>query len=243
MVNRRQFLTAGVAVASGIATADSLFGLSELGRIEPAAAWPRGCIDHLPKSENRRLAWTVDDGASLHALRGYVDMLEKHPEIRMTMFVLAGASSWKKLARPLAELAATGQLQLANHTVNHHDMTKLSNRKIKQELVLASRFIEDQFGVDPGPYWRPPYGYIDSHLIRVARDLGYTKPVLWFGSTASNSGVKPSTVWSNCKKWMTNGRIVIDHANSDSTVVNFGRIRELLASRELETVTLNDVFD
>jgi hypothetical protein len=41
---------------------------------------------------------------------------------------------------------------------------------------------------------------------------------------------------------MTNGRIVIDHANSLSTVNNFGRIRALLASRHLHTVTLNDAF-
>ncbi|MFM5904404.1 MAG: polysaccharide deacetylase family protein [Microbacteriaceae bacterium] len=241
-MNRRQFLSIGVAVAAGVVTADSLTGLSGLSEIEPAAAWPRGCIDHLPKSENRRMAWTVDDGASTHALRGYIDMLELHPEIRMTMFVLGGASSWKKLARPISELAATGQLQLANHTMHHHDMTKLSRAHIKQELVLTSRFIEDHFGVDAGPYWRPPYGYIDNHLIRVAHDLGYTKPVLWFGSTASNAGVSSATVWSNCKKWMTNGRIVIDHANSDSTVANFGKIRGLLASRGLDTVTLNDVF-
>jgi peptidoglycan/xylan/chitin deacetylase (PgdA/CDA1 family) len=188
------------------------------------------------------MAWTVDDGASVDSLRAYVKLLEKHEELRMTMFVWAGTASWKKLAKPLTELAQSGRVQMANHTMNHVSLTDASNRKVKQELLLAGRFIEDTFGVDPGPYWRPPYGNINSRVIKIAADVGLDKPVLWHGSTASNVGVRPASVWANCQKWMTNGRIVIDHANSMSTVSNFGRIRGLLAARNLETVTINDAF-
>jgi len=188
------------------------------------------------------MAWTVDDGASVDSLRAYVKLLEKHEELRMTMFVWAGTASWKKLAKPLTELAQSGRVQMANHTMSHRSLTDATDRKIKQELVLASRFIEDTFGVDPGPYWRPPYGNINARVIKIAADAGLDKPVLWYGSTASNVGVHASSVWANCQKWMTNGRIVIDHANSMATVNNFGRIRGLLASRKLETVTINDVF-
>jgi peptidoglycan/xylan/chitin deacetylase (PgdA/CDA1 family) len=188
------------------------------------------------------MAWTVDDGASVDSLRAYVKLLEKHEELRMTMFVWAGAGSWKALAKPLTELAQSGRVQMANHTMSHMSLTGATDRKIKQELVLASRFIEDTFGVDPGPYWRPPYGNINARVIKIAADAGLDKPVLWYGSTGSGSGVSSSGAWANCQKWMTNGRIVIDHANSMATVINFGRIRGLLASRKLETVTINDVF-
>jgi hypothetical protein len=41
---------------------------------------------------------------------------------------------------------------------------------------------------------------------------------------------------------MTNGRIVIDHANSNATVANFANIRALLKARGLKTVTLADAF-
>ena len=238
-MDRRQFLTAGVAAAAVLATADAALTPSP---DSAAFAWPHGCIERLPAFGSKRMAWTVDDGASVTALRSYVDLLEKHDDLRMTMFVLAGAHSWKVLAKPLRELAQTGQVQMANHTWNHLDLTRATNRKIKQELVLTSRFIEDNFGVDPGPYWRPPYGYINQHVIKVAAEAGFDRPVLWYGSTASNVGVSSATVWANCQKWMTNGRIVIDHANSQSTVNNFGRIRALLAARHLSTVTLTDAF-
>ncbi len=238
-MNRRQFLTAGVAASAVLATADA--ALSPIQN-SAAFAWPHGCIEHLPASESKRIAWTVDDGASVTALRSYIDLLEKHEDLRMTMFVLAGAHSWKTLANPLSELAQSGQLQMANHTVNHINLTHATNRKIKQELVLAGRFIEDNFGVQAGPYWRPPYGYINQHVMKVAAEAGFDRPVLWYGSTGSNSGVSSAAVWANCQKWMQNGRIVIDHANSQSTVNNFGRIRALLAARHLQTVTLTDAF-
>ena len=238
-MDRRQFITAGALAASFAATAAPAFSLAPAA---PAAAWPKGCIERLPHSATRRMAWTVDDGASFDSLRAYVKLLEEHDDLRMTMFVLAGAHSWKKLAKPLTELAQSGRVQMANHTMNHIDLTRATNRKIKQELVLAGRFIEDTFGVDPGPYWRPPYGYINQHVMKVAADAGFDQPVLWFGSTASNTRVSSASVWANCQKWMTNGRIVIDHANSMATVSNFGRIRGLLAARNLETVTIEDAF-
>jgi hypothetical protein len=39
------------------------------------------------------------------------------------------------------------------------------------------------------------------------------------------------------------GRIVIDHANSNNTVSDFGKIVKLLRAKGLKTVTLNDVWD
>jgi hypothetical protein len=238
-MDRRAFLTVSAAAASALALGPSV---NPFLPTEPAAAWPKGCISSLPASKTRRMAWTVDDGASVDSLRAYVKLLEKHEELRMTMFVWAGASSWKKLAKPLTELTQSGRVQMANHTMSHLSLTGATDRKIKQELVSAGRFIEDTYGVDPGPYWRPPYGHIDARVIKVAADNGFTKPVLWYGSTGSGTGVSSASVLKNCQKWMANGRIIIDHANSNSTVANFASIRALLKARGLQTVTITDAF-
>jgi len=234
-MDRKQFLTVGAAAASGLLLADTIAAA-------PAWAWPKGCIEHLPKSSSKRMAWTLDDGSSKQSLRAYLDLLEDHENLRMTMFVLPRSSAWKALAKPITALAETGRLQLANHTYSHIDLTRISDAKLKRELVSTTHFIQDNFGVDPGTYYRPPYGYINAHVIKVARDLGYTTPVLWLGSTGSDARVAPSSVWKMCQKWMTDGRIVIDHANSMATPRNFDRIRALLATRHLNTVTLKDAF-
>ena len=238
-MDRRQFLVAGAAAASLMTVADLAANPLDT---TPAFAWPRHCIAALPKSPIRRLAWTLDDGYSQTSLAAYVKLLEKHEDLTMTMFVLSHAPSWKNLAKPISALVATGRVQMANHTVSHRSLTSLNAKEIKHELQGCTRFIEDHFNVSPGTYYRPPYGNINDRVVRVAADLGFTTPVLWYGSTGSGSTSSSAGVWRQCQKWMTNGRIVIDHANSNATVHNFDRIRMLLAQRGLQTVTIKDAF-
>jgi peptidoglycan/xylan/chitin deacetylase (PgdA/CDA1 family) len=209
---------------------------------EPAFAWPRGCISALPKSTTRRAAWTVDDGASATALRNYIIFLEKHPSVKMTFFVLSGASGWKTYARRLKALQDRGQIQLANHTATHRKLTSLSASKIRSELNKCEAFCLANYGMSTKPYFRPPYGEIDARVIRIAAEEGFTKPVLWYGSFASGSGVSSSTVLAMANKWIANGRILIDHANSNATVNVFTKITAIFRSRNLRLVTLREAF-
>ena len=95
-------------------------------------AWPKGCIERLPTSNTKRLAWTVDDGWSTSALRAYIDLLEDHEDLRMTMFVVTRATSWKTLAKPLRALTETGWVQLANPNLTHFDLNPQTERQLKQ---------------------------------------------------------------------------------------------------------------
>ena len=96
--------------------------------------------------------------------------------------------------------------------------------------------------MDPAGYWRPPYGSLSRRVIEIAADNGFDKPTLWDGSTGSSFTSKTATVWKLAQRYMTNGRIVLDHANGRSTVNNFDRIMRMLKSRDLATVTLNEAF-
>ena len=210
---------------------------------QAAWAWPAGCISSLPRSSTRRFAWTVDDGASATALGRYVSFLEKNPSVKMTFFVLSGAPGWTKYATRLKALQNRGQIQLANHTQTHRNLTKLSAAYIKQELNRCEAFCLAKYGVSSKPYFRPPYGEIDARVIQVAASIGFTKPVLWYGSFASGSGVSSSTVLSMASKWIGNGRIVIDHANSTATANVFSQILSIIRARKLKTVTLREAFE
>lgn len=209
---------------------------------EPALAWPRGTISSLPKSSTRRAAWTVDDGASASALKNYISYLEKHPTVKMTFFVLSVASGWKTYATRLKALQDRGQIQLANHTATHRKLISLSDSRIRYELNKCEAFCVANYGMSTKPYFRPPYGEIDARVIRIAAEEGFTKPVLWYGSFASGSGVSSSTVLTMANKWIANGRILIDHANSNATVNVFTKIVAIFRSRNLRLVTLREAF-
>ena len=226
-------------------TRKSLFAIavaSFLSVAQAAQAWPSKCISALPKSSTRRVAWTVDDGASAAALGRYVKMLERNPKVKLTFFVLSGAPGWKTYAKRLKALQDRGQIQLANHTATHRSLIRLTDAQIKSELMKCERFCLANYGRTSKPYFRPPFGEIDARVIRVAASIGFTKPMLWYGSFASGSGVSSSTVLKMATKWIGNGRIVIDHANSYATTSVFPQILQLFNTRRLKLVTLREVF-
>ena len=227
-------------------TRKSLFAItvaSFLSFADAAMAWPANVISGLPKSSTRRAAWTVDDGGSAVALGRYVSMLEQNPTVKITFFVLSGAPGWAQYATRLKALQDRGQIQVANHTQTHRRLTKLTNAQIKQELNRCEAFCLAKFGQTTKPYFRPPYGEIDARVIQAAASIGFTRPVLWYGSFASGNNVPSSTVLKMATKWIANGRIVIDHANSLSTPAIFPKIIGLFRSRGLKLVTIREVFD
>lgn len=137
----------------------------------------------------------------------------------------------------------SGQIQLANHTKTHVNLTAVSDERIRHELLECERFIKRVYGVDPKPYFRPPYGYYNDRVLRVAAEIGYTKPTMWLGTLADSGSTSSFRVWTHAKAWLVGGRIVIDHANSDNTVQDFGKIVKLLKAKGLKTVTLDDVWE
>lgn len=247
-MDRRQFLSftaLSAAATAAITTGSELFSTNPT-MAEAAAftsAWPKGCITTLPKSKTRRLAWTVDDGSGSTTLGAYLKLLEKHEYLKMTFFVLSCASGWKTHSKRIRALIENGQVQMANHTYTHVNLISASNKSVARQLKYCDNFIKDTYEIDPGGFWRPPYGALDRRVLKIAKDNGFDMPMLWDGSTGSSFISKSSTVWKNSQRYMTNGRIVLDHANGRSTVDNFDQIMRMLKYRKIETVTLAEAFN
>jgi peptidoglycan/xylan/chitin deacetylase (PgdA/CDA1 family) len=195
----------------------------------------------LPESEIKRIAWTVDDGASAAGVRDYLDFVERY-DLRMTFFINSIYPAWKKNREQMKELVDAGRIQLANHTHSHPSMTRLSNTSIKQELRKCGSFIEDNFGVSAKPYYRPPYGRIDSRVIDVANEIGYTSPIMWSGSLGDTARQRRQSIIQLGSKYIQYGVLLLDHFNSRTPKPVFDELFKLLEQRKLRTVTLNDVF-
>lgn len=231
-MDRRGFLTLSSLALSGLIAIDA---------VETAEAKePKGLLKTLP-GHKHQFAWTIDDGASATAISRYVDFA-KRTDARLTFFVTSAYPAWRKNAHKLQPLIETGQIQVANHTFTHKWLTRVSNARVKSELMNCHHFLQDTFGVDARPFYRPPYGAIDNRVIRIARDLGYTSPTLWLGELArpGDRSVRHATAQAN--KWLRGGNIVIDHANDTTTTKIFDHIEHLMRARKLQTVTLNDIW-
>nr|WP_262364278.1 polysaccharide deacetylase family protein [Arthrobacter echini] len=201
---------------------------------------PPGVITGLP-SPGPMLAWTVDDGSDSDVIRRYVDFA-RTSGTRLTFFLNGSYPGWSEHAALLQPLVTSGQIQLGNHTWSHADLTSLSDTGIVSELQRNHDFIVSTFGVDPRPYYRPPFGYRDARTDAAAASIGYTSPVMWYGSLADSSPRSEQQIIDLATEWFLPAHIIIGHLNFPAVTQVFGQLRQLITDRGLITVTLDDIF-
>ncbi|SDN56660.1 Peptidoglycan/xylan/chitin deacetylase, PgdA/CDA1 family [Klenkia soli] len=202
---------------------------------------PPGELTGLP-GDGSLLAWTVDDGDDTTVVRDYTQFA-KDTGTRLTYFLNGSKPSWTDNAALLEPLVASGQIQLGNHTWSHADLTSLSTAGIQDELQRNHDFVLSTYGVDMRPYYRPPYGYRDASTDAAAAEIGYTCPVLWYGSLSDSGLLTPEAIVGFADQWFLPQHIVIGHLNFTPVTTVFPQLSQIIADRGLTTVTLDDVFE
>ncbi|KQO59807.1 hypothetical protein ASF23_15780 [Curtobacterium sp. Leaf261] len=201
---------------------------------------PGGTITGLPTG-TPGIAWTVDDGVDSSVVEAYA-RFALETGTRLTFFVNGANPSWTEHADLLRPLVASGQVQLGNHTWDHPALTRLSDQGIADELQRNHDFIASTYGVDARPFYRPPFGYHDARVDAAAARVGYSTPVLWYGSLADSGDITTDQIVGFGEQWFLPAHIVIGHANHQGTIAALPRLDQLLRDRRLATFTLRDVF-
>ncbi len=214
----------------------ALQGSPQLTRV----ALPSGGITKLPGTDPL-MAWTVDDGTDSEVIRKYAEFAAA-TGTRITFFLNGNNPGWTEHAALLKPLVATGQIQLGNHTWDHPNLTKLSDSQVVAQLQRNHDFILSTYGVDARPYFRPPYGFINARVRELAASIGYTTPVLWYGTLSDSALITPDQVVSFATEFFLPGHIVIGHANFLPVTTVFPQLSAIIQQRGLQTVTLRDVF-
>ena len=235
-MERRDFLK-----VMGVSLATAASGALPQTFLDVAHASSVNAITRLPESDTARFAWTVDDGCSPDAVKAYINFVADN-YLRLTFFVYAGVSPWQTQRKLLKPLVESGQIQLANHTMRHPLLTKLTTKQVQKELMDCHNFMERNYGIDAKPYYRPPYGGINAAVIDAAADIGYTKPMLWSGTLGDSGNIGSAKFMNLANRGMRDHGIVLGHANNMVAPNHFDRLLEIVNSRGLSTVTLTDAF-
>ena len=201
---------------------------------------PHGILTSLPGA-GTAVALTVDDGVSTEVVAAYAKF-SLDTGMRLTFFLNGSRPSWTDNAAALRPLVASGQVQMANHTWSHPDLRTLSDSDIAKELMTNHDFIKATYGVDARPYFRPPYGYRNERVDAAAAAVGYTVPVLWFGSLSDSTQITDAQLLESASTWLLPQHIVIGHANFATVTRHFDEIVGMIRVRGLIPVTLDDVF-
>lgn len=111
-------------------------------------------------------------------------------------------------------------LKIGNHTLHHERLTGETNAGISASLAETRRRIVAAGG-KPSNLVRPPYGTIDSRVVRVVRGAGYI-PVLWNVDSRDWAGGSPAQIAAHTLGQLRPGRnLVLQHdgvANSHNSV-------------------------
>ena len=257
-MDRRRFLlmlAAGVAGAAvGRGTADLVDPgptpaavprpAASVTRVEPPLGRPVdppvGVVDTLP-GDGAGLALTIDDGTNTEVVAAFT-AFAVDSGVRLTFFPNGRYSSWEDNARALRPLVESGQVAMGNHTWSHPDITELSDREVAQEIARNRDFLGRTFGAADTPFFRPPFGSHDERTDAIAADLGHPTIAMWNGTLGDHKMISGAELLASARKWFTAQAIVVGHANHETVTTVYGELLDLIAERQLRTVTLADVW-
>jgi peptidoglycan-N-acetylglucosamine deacetylase len=227
-----------LAAASGVAAAGAAPLRWKLP-LEKVPA-PVGVLTRLPGNGNQ-MALTVDDGASVAVVGAFAQFC-RDSSTRLTFFVNGVNSSWSVNAPALRPMVDSGQIQMGNHTWSHPYLNRIGLSAVADQFRRNADFLRNTYGVDGTPYWRPPYGVYNADIDRVAADQGYTTVTMWSGDVGDSVPESPDSLVAHASKSFQPQQIVLMHANLPEVTHCYPQLLDLIQSRNLQTVTLNDVF-
>ncbi|HEX9094103.1 MAG TPA: polysaccharide deacetylase family protein, partial [Coriobacteriia bacterium] len=131
--------------------------------------------------------------------------------------------------------------EVANHTWDHKDLTKLSSASVRSELAKTQEAISAVTG-NQAPYMRPPGGAYDGNVKRIAADMGYSV-VMWNRSIADTSKLAtPEQLYKNALKDLQPGDIILAHWGRPYTYAALAMVLPELEKRGYRAVTISELI-
>ena len=185
---------------------------------------------YIGDTSQKVLYLTFDAGYENGCTAQILDVLKKHNA--PAAFFLVG-NYMEKNADLVRRMVAEGHI-VANHTMHHYDMSKLTDREtFAKELQDLEKLFLDITGKELPKYYRPPQGIYSRENLEMAKQLGY-KTVFWSLAYVDwNNDAQPSKEQAFAKLLPRthNGAVVLLHSTSQT---NAQILDELLTAWENE---------
>src|ERR1022692_2127595 len=165
-------------------------------------------------TRRRVVALTFDIGPTAGVKSILAALRRDH--VRATFFLIGGvARRFKATAR---SIAAAGQL-VGDHSNTHPHFTRITDARIRAEVLRAQTEIKSVTGLDPWPWFRFPFGDHNAHTISVVNSAGFV-PIGWtvdtLGWMGTSGGITVRIVVHRVLANRRPGEIVLMHGGSDA---------------------------
>ncbi len=194
------------------------------------------------KTGKKQVAITLDAGSTSVAFPKEIAALDKY-KVKVTFFL---TGRWV-LENPIfAQQIAADGMEIANHTLNHPDLTTLSDAEVRQEITTAASAIERVTGKSPWPLFRFPYGARDDRTVKVVKALGY-RSVFWTYDSLDSVGPPKSADFlisriTGLSDNQLDGAVILLHLGNLTSGEALGPILANLQGRGFKIVTISELI-
>lgn len=197
-------------------------------------------------TSRKMVALTFDAGSDL----GYTDQILTVLENYGITASFGLTGTWVSAYPDYARWVVDAGHQVLNHTLQHPSYTGAStgagalcpSRRLSQIIANEERTASLTGGASK-PYWRPPYGDIDSGVLRDVGAIGYRRTVMWSIDSMGWDGYSSSAIYNRVINNTGNGSIVLMHVGAASQDgVALERIIKTLRSRGFAFGTVAQVI-
>ena len=192
-------------------------------------------VEHIRKDldpEKPMVAPTFDDGPYDRVTNRIVKVLAKH-DSRATFFVVGNRV--ERYADTMKNAYNKGN-QIATHTFDHGDLSKMKKKQIRRELKRAFRVMKKINGENP-TMLRPPYGNVNDKMRQTIR----IPMIYWNVDTEDWASRNKDKILSRCKS-IKDGDIVLMHDLYPSTAAAVEKLVPKLRKKGFQLVTVEELF-
>lgn len=203
----------------------------------PSPAAPRKHTYNTCNVEGSVVAMTFDDGPHPKLTPKLLDLL-KERNIKATFFVIGKCvAEYPDIAKRIVNEGH----EIANHSWNHPQLTKLSPAAFDDEISQTSDAIEKATGIRPVTM-RPPYGAINPTLTKRLNEEYGLSVILWSVDPQDWKIRKSDHVSSHIIKNTAPGAIILAHDIHASTIDAMPAALDTLQSKGYKFATVSELI-
>ncbi len=168
---------------------------------------------YVGNTREKVLYLTFDSGYENGCTEKILDVLKQH-QVPAAFFLVGNYI--EKNADLVRRMVDEGHI-VANHTMHHYDMSKLSDKAaFEKELTDLEALFTSVTGKEMPKYYRPPQGIYSQENLEMAQALGY-KTVFWslaYVDWNNDAQPTPEYAFSKLLPRTHNGAVVLLHSTS-----------------------------
>lgn len=187
--------------------------------------------------EEKKAAITFDCAWGAEDIPQILNTLEEEG-VTATFFIVG---QWAEKNPQSVKMIADKGHDIANHSYSHLRMGVLDTDKIKEEILLCSRKLEELTGkkVD---LFRAPYGDYNNNVIKTARELGHYTIQWDVDSLDWKPGISPEEIKNRVLRKIQPGSIILFHNDTAHTARLLPEIISALKNEEYELVPVSQLI-